>query len=240
MVSGMSWVDRYQAGQHVQVWTEMVGLGDSVRTGAWEEAEAVARETMRRVRENVRRLAYLLPAAGYVFDSETEHVFTPADPDAASKLNKLEALAGPIPLALRCWCEEVGLVNLVGFHPEWTCEQADPLVINSTVDYLLDEWEIWEADRNTEWDQGPFVLDLSPDVLHKANISGGAPYGLAVPNAGVDGIFLWEAHQTTFVNYLRICFRGGGFSGWDFAPGRGAPSGIPAAVAEIAAELLPI
>ncbi len=51
--------------------------------------------------------------------------------------------------------------------------------------------------------RGPFTIDLGPDWLHKANVSGGPPYGMEVPNFGVDGLLLWEPHQTIFVNYLR-------------------------------------
>jgi hypothetical protein len=39
-----------------------------------------------------------------------------------------------------------------------------------------------------------------------------------VPNPGADGLFLWEPHQTTFVNYLRIAFSMGGMPGWQREP----------------------
>ena len=58
----------------------------------------------------------------------------------------------------------------------------------------------------------------SPDYLHKANVSGGTPYGIAIPNPGADGLLRWEPHQTTFVNYLRIAFRLGGMPGWQREP----------------------
>jgi hypothetical protein len=64
-----------------------------------------------------------------------------------------------------------------------------------------------------------------------------------VPNDGIDGQLLWERHLTTFVNYLRICFRWGGFPGWD----RGAldgwavpPGPAPALLGELASSLLPL
>jgi hypothetical protein len=34
---------------------------------------------------------------------------------------------------------------------------------------------------------------------------------IEVPNASIDGTLLEGLHGTTFVNYLRICFRWGGF-----------------------------
>ena len=51
-------------------------------------------------------------------------------------------------------------------------------------------------------------------------MSGGAPYALAVPNGSADGLVLWERHQTTFVNLLRIAFRHGGFLGFNTIDGR--------------------
>ncbi len=105
------------------------------------------------------------------------------------------------------------------------------------------EYDAWEEDRGTEWNQGPFTVDVAPDSLHKANISGGPPYGVRVPNLGVDGLLLWEPHQTTFVNYLRIAFHWGGCPGWS----RGELDGwarptepVPRSLAELASEMLPI
>lgn len=70
-----------------------------------------------------------------------------------------------------------------------------------------------------QWDRGTtFEVPVAPDYLHKANVSGGMPYGLAVPNPAADGLLLWEPHQTTFVNYLRIAFRMGGMPGWQREP----------------------
>ncbi|MDQ3641955.1 MAG: hypothetical protein M3450_10985, partial [Actinomycetota bacterium] len=84
--------------------------------------------------------------------------------------------------------------------PDWNFEYHDALVVDAPVDFVLSEYKAWQVDRGTEWDGGPFTIDVAPDFLHKANISGGPPYGLEVPNSGTDGVLLWERHQTTFVN----------------------------------------
>jgi hypothetical protein len=39
-------------------------------------------------------------------------------------------------------------------------------------------------------------------------------YNIALPNPAVDAQLEAERHATTFVAYLRACFRWGGFSGW--------------------------
>jgi hypothetical protein len=239
------WLERYRAGDRVQVWTEMSSLGDDLRADdSWAEAVEVTRETMRRARTNVERLLELLPANGYRFSDDPDvQLFVRPPADIVVQLDRLEARIGRLPFALRCWFEHVGLVNLMGQHPAWECAYTDPLVIEAPVDYIESEYGQWEADRGTEWDRGAFVIDLAPDYLHKANVSGGAPYAMAVPNEGLDGLFLWERHQTTFVNYLRICFRWGGFPGWDRGAldGWAAPPSQPRPLlAEVASSLLPI
>src|ERR1043165_9905765 len=59
-----------------------------------------------------------------------------------------------------------------------------------------------------------FYGDLSPDDLHKDNISGGEAYGVALPCPSADFVFLEEPHNLLFVSYLRLSIlRWGGFPG---------------------------
>jgi hypothetical protein len=52
-----SWLERYEAGDHVQVWTEMTAAGHWLRGGEERDnAIRVARETMQRARVNAERL----------------------------------------------------------------------------------------------------------------------------------------------------------------------------------------
>ncbi len=238
-----SWLERYEAGDHVQVWTEITTAGLRLRgSEEWDEAVRVARETMRRARANVERLIQRLPQLGYEFEAP-ERVFQPAARDAASGVDELEAKIGTLPLSLRFWYEQVGSVNLVGTHPEWDYDYTDPLVVEAPIDYILTEYEDWEADQGSEWDTGaPFRVDIAPDFLHKADVSGGGPYAIEVPSELVDAPLLEEFHQTTFVNYLRISFRWGGFPGWERPDPKWArpPGPPPTMLGELAAELLPI
>jgi hypothetical protein len=78
------------------------------------------------------------------------------------------------------------------------------------VTHLFEEWEDQRSGVDPEI-AGPFSLDLAPDYLHKANISGGAPYGIELPFLGADPVFANEAHELPFVDYLRLCFRWAGF-----------------------------
>lgn len=202
------------------MWTEIAsadattGLDDAELV----EAEAVAFETMRRCRLNVERLVEMLPGIGYSFQpGDGLAVYKPPPPTSIADVARLEAVVGALPATLRAWYLEVGEVNLMGRPPEGWCPYPDPLVVQAPVNYVLGEREAWELDRGTEWDRGPFVIDLAPDYLHKGNVSGGAPYSIAVTGQGVDGYVLWERHQTTFVNYLRLAFQWAGMPGFAFS-----------------------
>jgi hypothetical protein len=222
-----SWLERYREGLSAQVWTEMTSLGADLRNepDTFDAALAVARATMRRARANVELLVDLLPARGYEFAADP---FTPPPADIGVQLDQVEAEVGLLPLSLRVWFEEVGQVNFVGSHPDWTYDYFDPLVVEAPPSFILSEHADWTHDRATEWDRGSvFEIGIAPDYLHKADVSGGMPYSLAVPNAAADGLLLWEPHQTTFVNYLRLTFRTAGMPGWERDPSQGDEWGLP-------------
>ena len=54
---------------------------------------------------------------------------------------------------------------------------------------------------------------------------------MAIPDLRADGEFLNERHGLFFVDYLRLCFRFGGFPGYD-----GVPK-VPAEISELRAGL---
>jgi hypothetical protein len=124
-------------------------------------------------------------------------------------------------MTLLSWIREVGDVWLVGTHPRWAgSAAADPLVVelegsrypgDSMRSYVDDVWEQWnDPEAFPDGWQNLFVLPVAPDRLHKDNISGGPPYGVVLPDACVDGLFVGEA-VTPFVAYLNAVFRQGGF-----------------------------
>jgi hypothetical protein len=229
----VAWLERYLRGDHVQVWTEMTAVGARVRDdeSIFADACAVVAETMRRARANVEVLVDELRARGYRYadDAGGAPPFEPPATDIAGRLDDLERRIGMIPLALRGWYEHVGRVNLAGSFPDETYRYTDPLVVDAPVEFVTSEFEEWEANRGTAWDTGRFTIDLAPDWLHKANVSGGGPYAVEIPNSGVDGLLLAEPHLTTFVNYLRIAFAWSGFPGWErgLRDGWARPSSSP-------------
>jgi hypothetical protein len=128
----------------------------------------------------------------------------------------------PLPASLQAFWDRVGGIDFVWDYN--TDEQApdlgsglamaemDPLCVWSAkhMKGLLSEWEGRRSEVDPELDD-PWNLDLAPDYLHKANISGGAPYGIELPHLGADPIFINEEHGLRFVEYLRLAFRWAGF-----------------------------
>jgi hypothetical protein len=289
---------RYRQGEYVQVWAELLDLGDGVREQAiYDEALAVARETMTRARANIELLVPRLHALGYQF-AKPDRVFVPADENYDELVAEVQRQAGPLPLSLLAWCEVVGEVNFMGAHPKLSTYyqrrdpqemaggflslvaqrggpmvpgddplrrgfeltqsllkevvdaiqtgqrhrspeleagihatrqlvaelqrplavetpeiESDPLVVEP---YFGDvEDAIYQGHEGDEQEQpdGPISVIIAPDVIHKTNQSGGSPYYIEIPNAAVDATLDGDEDYGTFVEYLRTCFRLGGFPG---------------------------
>ena len=88
----------------------------------------------------------------------------------------------------------------------------DPLMVCSVEDAIA-MLELSDRDEDE-----PLMIEFAPDALHKANISGGGPYAIEVPNPVADGQVEDAPHDVTFVEYLRDAILGwGGFPGWEGA-----------------------
>jgi hypothetical protein len=217
-----TFLDRYMGGETELVWSDLLAYGAAIRhEPLFTDARAVVQETMRRVRHNIELLVPRLEAIGYHFGIYPDGThpayhpgpFTPPLPNIQHRITALEALVGPIPLSIRGFWEQVGSVDFIGYHPAWP-QYADPLVVES-IDGAEAEYEIWRSDVEDRMvdESEPFAIPIAPDYYHKDNVSGGPFYRMVVPNAAIDGILAEEGHHTTFVHYLRICFRSSGFPG---------------------------
>ncbi len=204
--------DRYMAGDY-QVWEELIVLDRSVRSDPYAaDALAVAYEIMSRVDANVRTITARLAALGY--ESAEEKLRYLPGPGTFKQIARLEKLAGALPLSLRAFYDVIGSVDLIGEHPSIAPPDEsitpDPLVVNSVED-ALEQFD----DEGPDPDREQFLIVIAPDALHKANISGGEPYEIALPDLRADGPLLWERHELYFVEYLRLAFRFGGFPGYE-------------------------
>lgn len=112
----LGYLERYQQGEHVQVWRELVALDDQIRTEPlYSEARAVALETMRRARYNIELLVERLQNLGFQFHDPSA-VFRPTTPAQLEDLAVFEREVGPVPLSLRAWIEQVGTVYFMGSY----------------------------------------------------------------------------------------------------------------------------
>jgi hypothetical protein len=156
----------------------------------------------------------------------------PPTPAAQKQVADFERRFGTLPLSLRAFYEVVGEVNLIGTHPSIdppdNAVAADPLVV-----YGLDEGLVEFDEEDEDGDGEPNAITIAPDDLHKANVSGGDPYEMAIPDLRADGELLNERHELFFVDYLRLCFKFGGFPGYE------AMGTIPAELGRLSAGLTP-
>lgn len=217
----MDYLKRYLNGEHEQVWDELQGIGPLDENESYYiQAMQVALETMRRVGRNCKRIISRLSRDGYVFGIypngtrcpyPVEPLIPPSKQMHADSM-ELEELAGPLPLSLKAFWTEVGAVELIGMHPSWP-DGLDPVVVYPP-EGLLDM--LYEVDDDQEAPGAVWFAGLSPDDLHKDNISGGGPYGLYLPDPAADFKFKFERHDILFVKYLRMAIlRWGGFPGLD-------------------------
>lgn len=243
-----TFLERYRNGEYEQVWLELLTLSDQVRQEPLlTDASAVAHETMYRVRTNIERLVAHLNGLGYQF-AFPQQVFVLPRSDIQTQIATFERMVGSLPLSLQAWYEIVGSVCLMGSYPSLAAysgqvfgfapnRYADPLVV-FPLEVAFEEYEDWKGVGRIGDDEDkaePFVISLAPDDYHKENVSGGSPYGIAVPTMAIDAKFQDEWHNTSFVNYLRICFRWGGFPGWERYVDRPI-----ALLTDLANDLLPI
>ncbi len=217
----MTYLERYRNGEYEQVWNDLQALGPAVRQSPhYTDAQEIAAETMRRVRRNCERLVSRLRALGYSFDkfpdgTRRSYVEPLEAPSKAMRADcaELEKQAGPLPLSLAAFWQEVGAVDLVGRHASWT-NGLDPLVVIPPEGALA---MLYEEEGGEEGEQR--FVGLAPDDLHKDNVSGGDPYGIHLPDPSADFKFVYERHDLLFVPYLRLAIlRWGGLPGLD---GRG-------------------
>jgi hypothetical protein len=216
---------RYMAGEYDAVWRE---IREAPRIdGAYrEEVMSIAYATMDRVAQNANIITHWLRELGWQVLGQ-DYADTRTLPTATDEkiIQEFETISGhPLPPSLLAFWRCVGGINWVwnyrsthnlpNVRVALPMDEMDPLCVYapSALQYLLEEWKD-QIDQPDPDLVDPFFIDLSPDYLHKANISGGGPYGVSVPFHGADPILTNEKHKLPFVDYLRLAFKWGGFPG---------------------------
>ncbi len=211
-------VTRYRDGDHRGVWRDLgavAHLDDRWRA----EAEQVAALTMERVRQNAVNLTAALQARGWPV-TVAKALPGPAA-DVEDRLLELEQITGSaVPPALAAYWRIVGTIDLVprdtwdGPFPAGVPEEltiADPLeIVDRGLAFAVERWQDKTKNLHPEL-TGPMKIAIAADHLHKANISGGAPYSVRLPDTGADPLVRDEEHGLTFTDYLRHAFAGKGF-----------------------------
>ncbi|OLR91609.1 hypothetical protein [Actinokineospora bangkokensis] len=216
-----SYYGRYLRGEHEAVWAELRALGP-LPDELWEDAAAVAEETMVRVGQHVARIAAALPELGWV---SSDRLVEPHQPPTGADNALVDSLVTRVglPLSLEACLRHVGEVWFAGdcellfltYHQEPTPttlppgpDYPDPLCLGNAY-HLAYELDEGPADR----------FALAPDELHKANLSGGThdvPLGEVTADADLLGVA--GRDRVGLVEYLRTSIAWGGFPGWSFRP----------------------
>lgn len=222
----MDFYTRYRKGEFKTVYDEILELKqDAFSPENFSEIEMVLEETFRRVSYNLKIIYQELKKIDYLFKTNFESNFDkplcPPLPNTENLLKNLEknvSSFGYVPLSLRKFYQIVGSCNFVWnyeINEERFWEGADPIQVGSLdelTDYTASEDWIEDMNESVEDSEKPY-LELSADFLHKDNISGGMPYSIEITDQpSIDGLFLFEPHNTTFVDYLRISLENCGFS----------------------------
>jgi hypothetical protein len=158
-----------------------------------------------------------------------ERIFAPLSSDELQEVATLEDEGWVLPLSLRAWIEEVGQVDFTGSHPTLGAMEgepafqgvyADPLMVFVDTDTMQEAFEEWR--EQPERKRRPHDLWISFDDRGKAGLAADEQvddfYTLAIPEPAADAVLKGERHNTTFVGYLRLAFRWGGFPGWEGQP----------------------
>ncbi|MBK8673196.1 MAG: hypothetical protein IPN93_09460 [Bacteroidetes bacterium] len=223
----MTLYDKYINGQTKQVYQEIYELGqEAFLPTNLNEIEKVLTETFERVAFNLDIIYKELIEIGYLFKTNPENNFEKPlhkplknTPFLLEKLDIAVKPFGYVPLTLKYFYKIVGGVNFIWdfeSNDDYMWKMADPIQISS-IDALVEtvEEEWWQEDMKQYMDDenyGIAFLDLAADDLHKDNISGSQGYAIQITKEpSIESNFLNEPNDTTFVNYLRICFENCGF-----------------------------
>ena len=188
-----------------------------------------AQKVMAFARRNVELLIERLQLSGYEF-ANPDGPWRAPDEDIERLVHDLADRGVYVPVSLQAWLSEVGGVDLSGTHPEWPRTgyagmgtrvsdrkrhdrepwYTDPLVIYYDLRGLLAWLEEQDSPTSTRW------LEIAPDAIHKANVSGGAPISMNCEVPQFDTFLVGQHGSLTLLSYIRHAFEWSGFPGFDY------------------------
>jgi hypothetical protein len=233
--------ERYLNGEREQVWLELIALGSEIRQEPlYQDTLAVARETMRRAKDNIETLSLRLLELNYSF-LDTSNFFRISDQKDLTYLARIEEIIeGTLPVSLLAWYELVGEVAFLANKSEFfnfdkilkihhnsnlslsvtdmlnpIRPLSDPIEIFppiATIQHLQYIREAYEEGQLVSLD---YEFVISGDAASKAHQHNEEMIIIKIPNAAADAQIegVWDWGNLTFVEYLRENFRWGGFPG---------------------------
>lgn len=225
--SNMTLYKNYLNGQTEQVYKDISALGqDAFLPINFTDIDKVLIETFQRVAYNLDIIFKELQNINYLFKKTPKYNFEKplhkplSDTESLIKtLDKAVKPFGFIPLSLKYFFKIVGGVNFVwdyNTNQNFIWNMADPIQIASLdalIEVVTDKyWKEEMQEYIDDEDFGSAFLSTAADNLHKDNVSGGQAYAVQITKEpSIDSRFMNEPHETTFINYLRICFEYCGF-----------------------------
>jgi hypothetical protein len=136
---------------------------------------------------------------------EIPTVFIPATQEDVDLIDAIEyVIDGPLPMSVRSWYEQVGMVNLSGKHESIRPAYDDPLPL--MMFHLKETAELMLDDHGS----GRQLLLWAAE---------GDAWGVEVPSPDADAVVdPWK--RTPLVDHLRTAFEWGGFPGWSHSTDR--------------------
>ncbi|KAA5536220.1 hypothetical protein F0919_00715 [Taibaiella lutea] len=221
----MTLYNRYLNGETIQVYKDISAMGaDAFLPNNFPEIKNVLTETFQRVSYNLNIIYKELKDIHYLFRTDFEYnsdlaLIKPlANVDVLlADLDKVVRPFGFVPLSLKMFYKIVGSCNFswdFDINEEHIWQFADPIQISGVDDVLEELTQEGFLDDLSEFyeEDGYIALEISADYLHKDNTSGGPAYALLLTQKpSIDSSLLNEEHDTTLIDYLRICFDNCGF-----------------------------
>ena len=177
--------------------------------GDWHTLQARVDRLGQRISAVVARLNEF----GFRFERPRD-VFPGPEAQALRAIERIESEAGSLPQSLKLFWLRVGSVDLSGHRPEWQgCEYLDQLIVFPP-SAAVEELEEFLSDRGERMrSDNPYCVPIAPDVFHKADVSGGPPYELAVPATEEDPRLLNALPSVSFLEHVERALGYGGFPG---------------------------
>ena len=172
-------------------------------------------ERLDRIAQGLPVLVERLRQRGYQF-ARPATVLPGPESTVETCIARIEAEVGAVPYAVAQFWRKIGSVDLCGSHPHWTgCDYPDPLVIEPASQAVAELGEFLDDREGREKYDFPYLIPISPDDYHKENVSGGMWYNVDCPATADDPLINDERHVVSFLEYLELALRQGGFLGLD-------------------------